>query len=179
MNYLEVQELTLINLLKLYRGIGKEPKQKEWMVNVRAECAYLLTKNLIFEVMVNRGILERDDEFNELVKRYEQMKEAIKIRNQARRHDARSEFSLTVDEWEEAKEAFGNKCAYCSKERQLTYDHFIPLSKGGSFTKENIIPACQSCNSSKCNKDFEDWYETKEFYEPGKQSAVYGFLMSR
>ncbi|MCK4464389.1 MAG: HNH endonuclease [Bacteroidales bacterium] len=35
-----------------------------------------------------------------------------------------------------------------------TKDHVIPISKGGDNTKENIVPACQSCNSKKFNKIF-------------------------
>ena len=33
-----------------------------------------------------------------------------------------------------------------------TRDHVIPISKGGNNTKENIVPACGSCNSKKKDK---------------------------
>ena len=36
-----------------------------------------------------------------------------------------------------------------------TKDHVIPISKGGHNTKENIVPACQSCNNKKYNKILE------------------------
>ena len=35
---------------------------------------------------------------------------------------------------------------------RLTQDHVIPLSKGGQHIKENIVPACPSCNSKKGNR---------------------------
>ena len=60
---------------------------------------------------------------------------------------------LTRAKWEEIKAAHNWLCVYCgSKPAQLTMDHVIPLSKGGSHTKGNIVPACKSCNSSKGNK---------------------------
>ncbi len=40
-------------------------------------------------------------------------------------------------------------CQYCSATRDLTIDHVIPLSKGGSHTWENVVTACQSCNQRK------------------------------
>ena len=58
--------------------------------------------------------------------------------------------NLTYAEWEAIKMAYKYKCAYCGrKPRLLTQDHVMPLSKGGGTIKENIVPACQSCNSGK------------------------------
>ena len=39
-------------------------------------------------------------------------------------------------------------CAYCGKPWQEE-DHVIPVVQGGGRTKENIVPACNSCNSRK------------------------------
>lgn len=73
------------------------------------------------------------------------------------------ENTLTIDEWKECLSYFDNKCAYCGDESEgLTQDHVIPVSKGGGYTKENIIPSCKHCNSSKCNKDLEAFYECTE-----------------
>ncbi len=71
----------------------------------------------------------------------------------ARRRGARAvarELLLTEAQWLELIEEFGGCCAYCgSSSRALTRDHVIPVSKGGTHTKDNIVPACRSCNSSK------------------------------
>ena len=58
--------------------------------------------------------------------------------------------TLTVEEWDAIKAAYQHRCAYCGKKHQrLTQDHVIPLSRGGGTVMDNIVPACQSCNSKK------------------------------
>lgn len=41
--------------------------------------------------------------------------------------------------------------------KELAVDHFIPRSKGGSNVIWNLVPCCTSCNSSKSNKDIEQF----------------------
>lgn len=40
-------------------------------------------------------------------------------------------------------------CQYCGSTRQLTIDHVIPRSKGGKHTWDNVVTACERCNSRK------------------------------
>lgn len=56
---------------------------------------------------------------------------------------------LTETQWLAIKVAYRHRCAYCGEKKPLTQDHVIPVSKGGAHTASNIVPACQSCNSSK------------------------------
>lgn len=84
--------------------------------------------------------------------------------------------SLTQAEWEEIKVSFNNECAYCGRKLPLERDHIIPLTKGGAFAKENIVPACKSCNSSKGNRDLIAWYKTKTFYTEQKLQKVLSVL---
>jgi len=47
------------------------------------------------------------------------------------------------------------KCAYCKKHfytRQLTIDHIIPLSKGGTWHIANLVLACKPCNNAKADQ---------------------------
>lgn len=47
------------------------------------------------------------------------------------------------------------KCQYCSSEHkthELTFDHVIPRSRGGRTEWENIVAACQRCNTAKGSK---------------------------
>ncbi len=40
-------------------------------------------------------------------------------------------------------------CQYCGSTKRLTLDHVIPRSKGGTHTWDNVVAACERCNSSK------------------------------
>ncbi|MFC1574416.1 HNH endonuclease [Candidatus Latescibacterota bacterium] len=44
------------------------------------------------------------------------------------------------------------KCVYCGSQRDLEYDHVIPVSKGGSNTARNIQLLCEKCNGEKSDK---------------------------
>lgn len=64
---------------------------------------------------------------------------------------------LRPAEWYAAIEAFGSVCAYCGSATKLTIDHVVPISKGGQHRVGNVVPSCQSCNSSKGDRDLEDF----------------------
>ena len=64
--------------------------------------------------------------------------------------------TLTSEEWLDILKEHNYRCAYCGidfDENNLPEkDHIIPISKGGNNTKENVVPACRSCNAKKGNK---------------------------
>jgi hypothetical protein len=60
--------------------------------------------------------------------------------------------TLTAEEWAQIKKQFKYRCIYCGEKKPLTHEHIVPLSRGGSFTKENILPACKNCNSKRGNR---------------------------
>jgi 5-methylcytosine-specific restriction enzyme A len=44
------------------------------------------------------------------------------------------------------------KCHFCHKPvgaENLTMDHVVPLARGGSSTRGNVVPACFACNRHK------------------------------
>lgn len=43
----------------------------------------------------------------------------------------------------------GGKCVKCSATEDLTIDHIVPVSKGGSDEDDNLRTLCRSCNSTK------------------------------
>lgn len=57
--------------------------------------------------------------------------------------------TLTWQEWLAICQEYNYCCAYCSRKLPLEQDHKTPISKGGGHTKENVVPACKGCNSSK------------------------------
>jgi 5-methylcytosine-specific restriction endonuclease McrA len=71
---------------------------------------------------------------------------------------------------------FNGECAYCGNKVKLSLDHFIPLTKGGSDVKGNLLPACLSCNSSKGNKDAIDWYKKQPFFNQKRLKQILKIL---
>ncbi len=45
-----------------------------------------------------------------------------------------------------------NRCACCRATRQLTIDHIIPTSKGGTDDDNNLQILCFACNQIKGNR---------------------------
>lgn len=104
-------------------------------------------------------------------------KEKLKIRNHRRDAEKQKlEHNFTKKEWEECKKHFEYKCAYCGEKLLLTQEHFIALHNGGEYTKNNIIPACRSCNSSKQDKDFFVWYPKQKFYNKNRELKILKYL---
>lgn len=84
--------------------------------------------------------------------------------------------TLTTEQWEDIKNTFDNRCCYCGKERPLAQEHFVAQSKGGEYTLDNIVPSCKSCNSSKGDKDFFEWYPTYKYYSKKREKFILDFL---
>lgn len=62
---------------------------------------------------------------------------------------------------------FEKRCVYCGKESQ-TWDHLNPLIENrkptGYFTEiNNLVPCCNTCNSSKGNINWKTFLENKEY----------------
>ena len=99
-------------------------------------------------------------------------KSIIKVaKRRALRNNTISTF--TVVQWEESKEFFKFECAYCGlKANKFDQDHIVPLSKGGSHVKSNIIPSCEYCNGSKHVKDMEYWYGMQPFFSEDRLKTI-------
>jgi 5-methylcytosine-specific restriction endonuclease McrA len=49
----------------------------------------------------------------------------------------------------------GGRCQYCGGKAE-SIDHVIPRSRGGEHTWENVVAACERCNSAKRDRLLED-----------------------
>ena len=77
----------------------------------------------------------------------------------------RVDHDLTDDQWASLKDAWGG-CAYCgASDRPLQRDCVLALARGGRYTLDNIVPACRSCNTSKCNAEVTGWLRRKRLDE--------------
>ena len=57
-------------------------------------------------------------------------------------------------------------CCYCGAPGPgLQRDCMLPISRGGRYTLTNVVPACRSCNASKCNTELTTWMRRKKFDE--------------
>ncbi|MBQ9694259.1 MAG: HNH endonuclease [Kiritimatiellae bacterium] len=58
---------------------------------------------------------------------------------------------LRTSEWWKTQIAKG-VCHHCGQHvapSDLTMDHLIPVARGGTSTKGNVVPACFACNQAK------------------------------
>jgi 5-methylcytosine-specific restriction endonuclease McrA len=77
----------------------------------------------------------------------------------------RVDHDLSAAQWTALTVAWGG-CAYCGvADRPLQRDCVLALSRGGRYTLDNIVPACPSCNTSKCNEEVTSWLRRKRLDE--------------
>jgi len=64
-------------------------------------------------------------------------------------------------------EAWNYCCGYCSAPA-TSLDHIVPKFNSGSSYRNNLIPACRSCNQDKASLNMEEWYKIQEFFDEKK-----------
>jgi len=83
----------------------------------------------------------------------------------------RVEHDLTDEQWCALRAAWGG-CAYCGvTDTPLQRDCVLPVSRGGRYTLDNIVPACRSCNTSKCDAEVTGWLRRKDLDERIRREA--------
>ena len=55
-------------------------------------------------------------------------------------------------------ELFNGECAYCNN-LATSWDHVIPVVRGGNTTADNTVPCCLACNSSKRDRELWAWLD--------------------
>lgn len=82
-----------------------------------------------------------------------------------KRRMAQVDHDLANSQWLALKECWAG-CAYCgNREDSLERDCVLPISRGGRYTFDNVVPACRSCNSSKSNNEVTSWMRRKKLDE--------------
>ena len=54
-----------------------------------------------------------------------------------------------------------NPCAYCGYYRAAEIDHVIPVTQGGLSERENLVPACETCNAEKKDLTPDQWRDRR------------------
>lgn len=107
------------------------------------------------------------------------------INEKRRTREAYASHTLTVKEWLEIKEYFDFSCAYCGISEvehlakigeRLHHEHVLPLVSGGTYDKNNVVPSCRSCNSSKANRNVIFWYPESKGYSEERLDKLNEFL---
>lgn len=115
---------------------------------------------------------------NKLKRQTDEYKEKHKLRERKRRELIDSlPNDFTEDQWEECEKYFEYQCAYCGNDKvKLERDHVIPIVKNGPFSKNNILPSCRSCNMSKKDSDFKEWYSKYKYYSKEREIKIMNYL---
>ncbi len=151
-------------------GIGKTAFYKYKKEHVNFANALKKGKEVI-DFEVENSLLKRA-----LGYKYEEVtKERIIDGGQRSRH-TEGKVELTEQDWLFALAYFNNQCCYCGDSTNLTKDHIVPLKAGGQYTRNNIVPCCKSCNSSKHTNDMLEWYEKQEFYSQERLDKIYNYI---
>jgi 5-methylcytosine-specific restriction endonuclease McrA len=62
-------------------------------------------------------------------------------------------------------------CRYCHHPGG-TIDHIIPTSRGGNHHTDNMVTACEPCNTNKDNHTLTEWINTGNAPEGAKTLAT-------
>jgi hypothetical protein len=101
------------------------------------------------------------------------------VRNQRRRAKIKNmQNTFTLEQWDFCKNSFDNKCCYCGADEPLQQEHFIPVSKMGAYTADNILPSCGPCNFTKHNTNFYKWYPKQPFYSKERELKILDYINS-
>lgn len=98
---------------------------------------------------------------------YPRIREQVIARAVAWRKDRRRDFAMKVNQlavrygvpgkldW---RDLIYGDCAYCGTPCQ-SWDHVMPMSRGGANTLDNLVPCCWPCNTWKRARTPEEWWE--------------------
>jgi hypothetical protein len=102
-------------------------------------------------------------EYSKLISRsaYHSLQRAFITERFKKLRDGEITISGTMREWEREQE-LPKQCAFCSSAIDVTTDHLIPGSRGGDNSADNVVLACQRCNTSRGDKGIFEWLGLKE-----------------
>jgi len=84
--------------------------------------------------------------------------------------------TMSPAEWLRVRQEFGDVCIFCDRKataenRGIVADHLIPVTQFGELVLGNTVPACQTCNDSRGEKDWRTFLRNRF---PGDAQAQIG-----
>lgn len=64
------------------------------------------------------------------------------------------------------------RCGYCGSTKDLTIDHIVPKSKGGTHTWRNVVTCCKECNFRKSDSLLENIPDMKLQITPYRPNYI-------
>lgn len=98
------------------------------------------------ELLIKEKIYRNNKKF-ELIKKQVEVYEKLENQLTIKRREPIPE-SIRFEVWRRDE----GKCVMCGSQKNLEFDHIIPISKGGANTARNIQLLCQDCNRHKSDK---------------------------
>lgn len=98
------------------------------------------------ELLVKEKIYKNNKNFD-LIKKQVEAYEKLENQSTIERREPIPE-SVRFEVWRRDE----GKCVMCGSQKNLEFDHIIPISKGGANTARNIQLLCQDCNRHKSDK---------------------------
>ena len=107
----------------------------------------------------NRAYQKKNlDKFNKSRKKYDKTpKGRVSAAKRRARRNSYSDETMSSSDYALLKEKMPH-CFNCESPEDLTLDHHIPISKGGTLVLGNTVVLCRSCNSSKQDRDPSEFY---------------------
>lgn len=99
-------------------------------------------------------------------------RKAQRLRRRAKRVAGISLFAVNQAVVLERFSLTSGMCCWCGLHQATTIDHFLPISKGGTHSPSNLLPACNSCNGRKQARDPCEWFTAQPFYSEKRWLAV-------
>lgn len=130
----------------------------QWMSRYGLSKDKFSLKHLMLKWLV-RAIKKLEPDLFKLIRKqsFEQGKKQAEADHENRRNQKQAAMAVQRKRFRNKKglrqivlKDAGYTCHYCGKfDGDLTIDHLIPLSRGGTNERSNLVAACSACNSEK------------------------------
>jgi 5-methylcytosine-specific restriction endonuclease McrA len=117
-------------------------------------------KERLYEYQKNWAKNNRDKERAKSARYTSRNKEWNALKSQKRRARMADVIVYKISD-KDVKTLYAKSCSFCGTKENITLDHIIPISRGGSHGVGNLQPLCLYCNSSKKDKTIMEWRVAK------------------